>query len=344
MGKEREQQQRLARQRRALLAVLGRDPLSEIALERWTTVLENEQEKTSATRSSPRTLSLATESTDPEQILAFRQKEDAAKDHQPSLSLAGGQQSGPSRSSTPKIMDLEAIERETQILENAVSTSLDKKVTSKGRPSTEDQSEIKDDHGEFLRLGQTIEMLFDLLPTIRRIRRTHILRQESRDSSLTSATDIPATMSDSGLTTSLGLTFDQLLDHSLNLASSLETVLQNDENWAKKNGEKVEAYSGILRKETDRLREFKKAKGRKRDSADMQLVISTITTLGNALNETIKDITVSEKPKLSEKPGSRYHLIDVKSADDRDEKIKALVKIFGVYNAKMWEQSTLVHA
>lgn len=231
-----------------------------------------------------------------------------------------------------------------------MSTSLKSELASEGRKTTENPLETEDEQGETVRLGQTIEMLFDLLPTIRRIRRTHILQQESTDlnnvkmtmqesSSMTSATKNPAPTSDSGLATSFGLIFDQLLDHSLNLASSLETVLQNDENWARKNGEKVEPYSGILLKETDRLREFKKVKESQRDSADVQLVVSTIATLGKALHETIRDIVVSEKPKISEKTSSRIHSIDAKSADDRDEKIKALVKMLRVSNSRMWEQS-----
>ncbi len=294
-----------------------------------------------------------TETTDTERIYASRRKEDFGEDR-PLRTLSGSrQQSEGSRSNSRALVDLAAMESETSILEHAVSTSLKKESKNGGSQTTEGLLEKEDDQDEVLRLGRTIEMLLDLLPTIRRIRRTQLLRQEPRDSekatvvvqessSMTSATDDPAATSDAGPTISLGLTFDQLLNHSLDLASSLETVLRNDENWAKKNGEKVEAYSGVLRKETDRLRDFKRVKEGKGDSADMQQVISTIATLGKALNDTIKDIAVSEKPKTSEKQRSMFHLIDAKSADDRDETIKALVKMFGIYNAKMWEQSASV--
>ncbi|CAD6571631.1 MAG: hypothetical protein ASARMPRED_004661 [Alectoria sarmentosa] len=333
----------------------------------WATILANKSTMSSATRSSPRALSFVTESTDLEHKHAFSMKEELTEDRLPRVSSDSDLQLDAFRSGSHAILDLAAIERETYVLERVVSNSLENESTREGTPTAEDQSETEDSQDEIMRLGRTIEMLFDLLPTIRRIRRTHLLRQESKDyqkttvtvqqsSSISSAIDKSAATSDSGPTASLELdvhsgtsrnktvTFDQLLNHSLDLAASLETVLHNDETWAEKNGEKVEAYSGVLRKETDRLREFKKIKEGERDSADMQQIISTIATLGKALNETIKDIAVSEKPKISEKTGSRFHLIDTKSADDRDEKIKALVKKFGVYDAKMREQSALVSA
>ena len=145
----------------------------------------------------------------------------------------------------------------------------------------------------------------------------------------------------------LGLTFDQLLEHSLDLASSLKTLLRNDEAWARKNNQKVTVYSGILRKEVDRLQEFKKLSSEKSHSADMQEVIGTIATLEKALNEAIKDISAPEKPGSWQKTGSKILMIDAKSATvDADEKIREVIEKFAAINTNMWKirQSTMISA
>ena len=172
-----------------------------------------------------------------------------------------------------------------------------------GRTIT-DQLETQDDQYEIINLGRPIKNLFDLLPIIRRIRRTHLLRQESEDfnkatvtaqesDSMTSATYKAVAPRNPALGSTLRLSFSRLLEHSLDLASILETVLHNDEDWAVLNGEMFETNSGKLRKETDRPREYEKVKKGKRDMADMQQAVSTSA---KALQETIKDIAVPVKP------------------------------------------------
>ena len=255
------------------------------------------------------------------------------------------------------VLDLEAIEEDTRTLELAVLDSLDRPESpSDETPTDRDKSEGESDQGEILRLGSIIGMLFDLLPAIRRVRRTFLRRLEFEElektpipvdelSSTASPMDDRPAASESNLGPPLGLTFDQLLEHSLDLASSLETLLRNDETWARKNDQNVTIYSGVLRKEVDRLQDFKNLASGKSNSANMQEVIGTIATLGKALNEAIKDIAAPEKPGPGQKTGSGLMLVDAKSATvDADEKIREVIELFAAMNTDMWKkgQSTLV--
>lgn len=346
------QQRPLARQRREILATLGRDPLSEIAFERWAIILSNEQETNALTRSLPSNISLVTRSVDTE--VTTNGTGESQKKHR----LETSSHNLPARSLRDnEVVDLETIERETRALEQATRASLQRPEPPNDEMSTSgDQSEEECCQDEITRLGNIIRMLFDLLPAVRRIRRTYlrqleweksgktILPVEESSSAIAPTDDRPAA-SNPKSAVPLGLTFDQLLEHSLDLASSLETLLRNDETWAKKNNQQVDVYSGILRKEVGRLQEFKKLNSGKRDSADMHEVIGTIATLGKALNEAIKDIAAPEKPGPWQKTGSTFLLVDAKSPTvNADEKIKEVIAKFAACNRNMWEQSAMVRA
>ena len=340
------QQQPLVRQRREILATLGRDPLSQIAFERWSVIFAKEH---------PSNPSLSTSSLDTKAVRD--ETGESRKDNR-----LGNQPQGQLPTVSPResaVVDLEAIEKETRTLESAVRASIERLESPGDETLTNrEQSEEECDQGEVTRLGSIIEMLFDLLPAIRRIRRTYFRQLESGElekttqlvdepSSTTLPTDDRPAASEPSPSPSLGLTFDQLLEHSLDLASSLETLLRNDETWARKNDQNVTMYSDILRKEMDRLQEFKKLSSEKSHFVDMQEVIGTIATLGKALNEAIKDIAAPEKPGSWQKTGSKILMIDAKSATvDADEKIREVIQTFAAINTDMWKmrQSAMISA
>ena len=350
-----DQQPPLVRQRREILATLGRDPLSPIAFERWANILADEQEPIALTESPPSISSLLTRSLDTkavtERIGESRKNDRLGFPSQSHLPTAVSRNNG--------VVELEAIEEDTRTLELAVLDSLDRPESPNDEaPTDQDKWEGEPDQGEISRLRSIIGMLFDLLPAIRRVRRTYLRRLEFEElektpmpvdglSSTASPKDDRPAASEPDPGPQLGLTFDQLLEHSLDLASSLETLLRNDETWARKNDQNVTIYSGVLRKEVDRLQDFKNLTSGKSDSANMQEVIGTIATLGKALNEAIKDIAAPEKPGPWQKTGSGLLLADAKSATvDADEKIREVIELFGAMNTDMWRkrQSTMVRA
>lgn len=352
---EEKQQQPLARQRREILAILGRDPLSEIAFEHWATILADEQETSSMIQTPPSSLFLEAKPVDTKATTDGTVESEKDRDRRLQWSSEHHLSMEPMRDNA--VVDLDVIERETRALKQAVGASLQRsEPTNDKTPTSENWLEEECYQDEITRLGCVIGMLFDLLPAIRRLRRSYLRQMESEESEKTilsteetnsvtpPADDLPAT-DDSSSASPLGLTFDQLLEHSLDLASSLETLLRNDETWARKNNQNVNIYSGILRKEVNRLEEFKKASVEKRNPADMQEVIGTIATLGKALNEAIKDIAAPEKPGLSQKTGTKYSLLDAKSATiDADETIRKVIENFAACNRIMWKQSAMVHA
>jgi hypothetical protein len=121
-------------------------------------------------------------------------------------------------------------------------------------------------------------------------------------------------------------TLEHHIGNSLALASGLETMLQNDEIWAKQNGRKVQLYSPSFRKEKERLEEFKNGKAVNRSLEDVRTLLGTIRGLESALSKTLKDIEVRGKPGVQ--AGSSHHT-DIKfSSKDTDVKIAQVMNIF----------------
>ncbi|KAH9212702.1 hypothetical protein DL95DRAFT_463701 [Leptodontidium sp. 2 PMI_412] len=112
-----------------------------------------------------------------------------------------------------------------------------------------------------------------------------------------------------------------------------KNVLENDEAWAKKNGQKITLYAPIVRKERERLEEFERSNVRPKDS-DTKEILDTVSGLEKALKQTLEDVEVKEKPE-GKLGGKSY--TDVKfSGRETDQKLPELLNVFRDSNAALW--------
>ncbi|KAL8689205.1 MAG: hypothetical protein Q9218_005070 [Villophora microphyllina] len=334
-------QGRLHRQHTQLLAILGGDRFNKFALECWTDMLARRRDlSVSEARSEEEDKTSSPIELEPE-----RNSGEGPALHRPKLFI---------NHSRP-FQDLEHIEEETETMLETVVTSLSQSRPEETHVETIEEPARNFDEQQVVHLSRCIEFLFDLLPTIRRLRRQRLLEIEGRqmvseggqrnDGVAKSFEDAPNTTSTGKLdpVRSLDISFEQLLDHSLKLASTLDTILRNDELWARKNNQKIQAYSVMLKAEVDRLNAFKdlSATSKSLGEAEMRSVVDTIATLSETLHQAIKDVSVSEQPTSDAKDGSRFRLVDAKFAkSDVDKTIKAVIEQFAASNKAMWLQST----
>jgi hypothetical protein len=240
---------------------------------------------------------------------------------------------------------LEDIETETKQLEIAVMKSITQTSISKAetldttssdlvRLQVSEKEEVKPDAVKFLR--RIIELLFDLLPAIRSVRRARLLEIESNETPLVLG---GTQMSESGITKKLNC--DEQLDLTIEKIGELETLLKNDESWAKENGQQVKIYTPILSKERERLEEYKQArKRRKGTSLDDDKVLSAITKLYQQLSKTTQDIEVKGS-QVKGKEG--LHIKDMKFSDvDTDRIIRNAVDKIVTTTTGIWDDLPLV--
>jgi hypothetical protein len=196
---------------------------------------------------------------------------------------------------------LERIEGSTKQIESMVNSSVTALNDTEKDPSI-GPSGISQIH-IIGHLAQTIEVLFDILPAIRSVRRDDLLGGEREQLKEQPPESVQAggVESESAKSAAIpaSLAFEQRLDHSLDLASGLETLLRNDENWAAKNGQKIELFTPIIRKERERLAGFKNAKTHNEQPAKIDKLLRTISGLEKALSATMQEVEI--KGKLGEK-------------------------------------------
>jgi len=231
---------------------------------------------------------------------------------------------------------LDRIERDTESLESIANARLQGSVDDYTEealpkdPSTSTQRLVTE------QLFKIVQLMFDILPAIRGLRRDRLLELEREVLRGTQATSENVETDRMKIVTKVHPTFEQRLDHSLDLASGLETILRNDETWSKQNGQKIKIYSPIFSKERERLEEFKAAKRGDRKPAEVEKLLGTISGLEKALNQTLQDIEI--KGKLGTKPGEKQHT-DIKfSGKDTDAKIAEVVEVFRNSNTALWGQ------
>jgi len=302
-------EQELQHTRTSIAALLGSDSLNDMALEQWA---------------------------DFQTSLDVVSTGESVRPGQVKLKPRGKQLEHPQSESDELLSDnvaWENIKKETNELQSIVEASL----------LVEESDEIESSDGQHVnqinaddQLRRIIELLFDILPAIRSLRRDALLELERGNSEDKKAASLEK-ISDESETTSTGeidQNFEQRLDHSLDLASGLETLLRNDETWAKKNNHHVKVYSPIFSKERERLQEFKSARRGDRRPGEVNQLLGTISGLEEALNKTLQDIEVREK--LGIKPGEKQHT-DIKfSGKDTDAKIAEVVKVFRNSNTALW--------
>jgi hypothetical protein len=69
----------------------------------------------------------------------------------------------------------------------------------------------------------------------------------------------------------------------------------------------------------------------------MKDILGIIENLGRALNRTISDISVSEKP------GSYFHLVDKKYSDEKANRIiKEVIELFKQTNTALYQQPMML--
>ncbi|KAL5314505.1 hypothetical protein ACEPPN_017145 [Leptodophora sp. 'Broadleaf-Isolate-01'] len=113
-----------------------------------------------------------------------------------------------------------------------------------------------------------------------------------------------------------------------------KNVLENDEAWAKENGQKITLYVPIVRKERERLEEFERSNVRPKDSDTKKGILDTVRALEKALRQTLEDVEVKEKPEG--KLGGKSYM-DVKfSGRETDQKLSELLNVFRDSNAALW--------
>lgn len=111
-------------------------------------------------------------------------------------------------------------------------------------------------------------------------------------------------------------------------------MLENDEAWAKENGQKITLYVPIVRKERERLEEFERSNVRPKDSDTKKGILDTVRALEKALRQTLEDVEVKEKPEG--KLGGKSYM-DVKfSGRETDQKLSELLNVFRDSNAALW--------
>ncbi|KAL8732570.1 MAG: hypothetical protein Q9181_003901 [Wetmoreana brouardii] len=334
-------QRRLHRQHMQILAVLGADQFNEFALEYWSDIVARKREQQVInTRSSENAI--------------IPVAEEGKHVGNPEVNYAIHQQML-SNDQSKQFQDLEEVEQESEVLAETASILLSQTQSEESDNESLEESAMSFNETQTLHLSHCIGFLFDLLPAIRRVRRQRVLEIEAqerisdgdrRNDGVASSIVSVSNKKDAGTSEtveSLDITLEQLLDHSLTLASSLETILRNDEMWARKNNRKVQAYSGMLQVEVDRLNAFKdrSAASKSLGEAGMKSVVDTISTLSEALHQAIKDVSISEQPAVGEKDGSRFRLVDAKFAKSNvDQTIKEVIQQFSASNKAMWLQST----
>jgi hypothetical protein len=320
-----------------LSAILGKDALCDIAVERWESLLAATTEAPNMERSIPlpRDSIMAKDSLPTPTDNASKGKDTPQIDQGSTKDAYATRERG----WKPELINMKKIETEVRELERIVDSSMSREDSERLEiPEPTGYSEWR----EVVDLGRLIELLFELLPPIRSIRRASLLQIELTKPEKTAvameSSDSPqATQTTNDADATLGLTFQQLLDHSLELAGSLETLLRNDEAWAKQNGTKVQSYAPELRDELKRLEAFNKRNAGEGNAEDMKDILGIIENLGRALNRTISDISVSEKP------GSYFHLVDKKYSDEKANRIiKEVIELFKQTNTALYQQPMML--
>lgn len=238
--------------------------------------------------------------------------------------------------------NIESLEEASEVLEKVVNLSL---LQADDPPvdvlvSVSDNSDIN----ILDQLSRIIEILFNISPVIRALRRAHFLGLESKElgnshqlisSASTKMETTQAADSSAADVSEHSLT--RHVENILDLASGLEEVLRNDETWAKETGQKVKLYAPIVQKERERLEEFKTAKSASRNPAEMKKLLNTVSGLEQALSETLQDVEVKEKytGKVRSNPQTDIKL----SGHETDKKLAKLVNVFRDSNTALWSRA-----
>lgn len=183
-------------------------------------------------------------------------------------------------------------------------------------------------------LCHSVPSLFKLSPMLRSLRLAQILRSERlglTKPQAPGATLVSTKHSGPQPVSYLGgLTVEQLMDHGLKLAAGLETMLRNDESWAKTSKDTIQVWSPDFHAECARLQDFRDSRLQTLSHDEIETVVRTVGTLSTALSETLNSI-------------DGYHKESAKITSDNlldpmvDTRIKSVMELLRDTNEKLWQ-------
>ena len=304
----------------SLSAMLGRENIAEIAVERWTNILDSRSEDL-LEGGTEGALSSADENGGDNVAETYTVP---AK----TVPIIDQQRW------KPRLVVLGTIKSELDSIDRSIDYSfadqgdVEQLQIREGVPVQ--RTEVED-------LQDIVECLFELLPPIRAMRRAKLLQMEPDHpkEALPSTAKIAAPLKEQVIPKDEPVplpTFQQMLDHSLELASSLEALLRKDEKYAKRRGMNVVAYAPEVKRELLKLEAFKSRAAQEQNREGMQELVDIVGNLGRALKRVITDISVSMTPE------SKYHLVVKQDSEEKtNELIQGIIKIFEETNDALYK-------
>ena len=185
-------------------------------------------------------------------------------------------------------------------------------------------------------MGYLIDSLFSLIPSISSIRQSHLLSLEARRAEADAESVFSAQNVTEAIPSSRGQgplvspqSYQMMLEQNIKLARDLGDALKNDEDFAlKQHIPKVEIFSPVLQKETERLAEHRDAV--RKASPHVKMDVEAQSQLHSALLTITKDLlaSVEGSEALGPKAG-------VKETQNMDKSLKGLISMYQKTNDRL---------